>query len=104
MFVITSTVLTCIYTYLSYFHSNIHNHISYLNLRPIPLVVIQSGGSCNAFGVANGLLSIPITVASLSTLSASSSVPYDDREKEVLYAGLVAGISTLWISLQVSRN
>ena len=61
----------------------------------------SSGGSCNAFGAANGLLSIPITVAALSMLSESSAVPYDNREKEVLYAGLVAGISTLWLSLQV---
>ena len=34
-------------------------------------------------------------------MSESSAVPYDNREKEVLYAGLVAGISTLWLSLQV---
>ena len=52
--------------------------------------------------MANGQLSDPITVASSSTLSKDSAVPYDDREQEVLYAGLVAAISTTWISFEVS--
>ena len=52
--------------------------------------------------MANGQLSDPITLASSSTLSKDSAVPYDDREQEVLYAGLVAAISTTWISFEVS--
>ena len=60
------------------------------------------GGTCKAFGAANGQLSPPITEASQNTLSDASLVPYDDREQEVLYAGLVAGVSALWVSLQVS--
>lgn len=52
--------------------------------------------------MANGQLSDPIIAASTSTLSKDSAVPYDDREQEVLYAGLVAAISTTWISFEVS--
>lgn len=65
-------------------------------------MILSLGGTCKAFGVANGQLSDPIIAASSSTLSKDSAVPYDDREQEVLYAGLVAAISTTWISFEVS--
>jgi hypothetical protein len=67
-------------------------------------MILSLGGTCKAFGVANGQLSDPIIAASSSTLSKDSAVPYDDREQEVLYAGLVAAISTTWISFEVSVN
>jgi hypothetical protein len=72
------------------------------SLYSLVLMILSSGGTCKAFGVANGQLSDPIIAASTSTLSKDSAVPYDDREQEVLYAGLVAAISTTWISFEVS--
>jgi hypothetical protein len=59
-------------------------------------MIFPLGGTCK--------LSDPIIAASSSTLSKDSAVPYDDREQEVLYAGLVAAISTTWISFEVSVN
>lgn len=66
--------------------------------------LIKAGGYVRAFGVINAQLTKPLMsadVESKSMLSDSIQVPTDDRESEVLYASIVAGTASVYLSLQL---
>lgn len=66
--------------------------------------LVKAGGYVRAFGVINAQLTKPLmsaAVESKAMLSESIQVPKDDREAEVLYASIVAGTASVYLSLQL---
>ena len=50
-----------------------------------------------------GQLTAPVTsAAAWSAVMGDTFVPFDDREAEVLYAGIAAGSGISWLLLQVT--
>ena len=65
------------------------------------LQLSKASGNLKVFGAANSIITTPVMSKQQTKLIGSLSVlPYDNRDEEVLFAGSIAGIGLVYISLQ----
>jgi len=65
------------------------------------LQLSKASGNLKVFGAANSIITTPVTSIQQTKLIGSVTLPYDNRDEEVLYAGVISGIGIVYIGMQL---
>ena len=61
----------------------------------------KAAGSIKVFGAANSIITTPVISKQQTKLIGSVVLPYDNRDEEVVYAGIISGTGIVYITMQV---